>query len=163
MKKNINSPFAETKFDKIYNHKYSSPLIKWFQTTMEPEVKYRLGLMTYEEYETWQAELAAEERRRLRAESGQADTFWSDDEEARENLSTNDYSDFLSQNGIDVSNKTALDFEALAAEYGAEEPSPIVHLTEDEILANVSRDIHGGNILSEAEIAALFEAANNKN
>ena len=148
-------------FDNAYNNKYKSPLIKWYQTSMSYEEKYRLGLLTYAEYQAWQAELAAQA-----ASDNSSDTFWKNDDEIRENISSDDYSDFLSANSIDVSNKTNVDFDSLYAQINGDSDNKdtsddIVYLTQEEILANVNRDIHGGNtILSEAEIAALFEAAN---
>lgn len=147
-----------------YIQRYKSPLIKWYTTNISNEDKFRLGLMTYPEYLAWQEELAREV---AEADSG-SDTFWRGDTGNRENMSEDEYEDFLSQNSIDVSNRTAIDFEALAAslqggELGetGEAGSSIAELSMEEILANVNRDIHGGNtMLSADEIEALFNAYN---
>jgi len=140
-------------FEKLYNNKYRSPLIKWYQTTMTKEEKFKLGLLTYEEYLEWQEELA-------RNANGDSDTFWRNDDANRENLSKEEYDDFLANNSIDIANKSAVDFDALFAEINGEKP-PLPEPDLDEILKNVQKSIHGGNtILSEEEIAALFAAAN---
>ena len=52
--------------------KYKSPLIKWYQATMTKEEKYKLGMMTVDEYYEWQAELAAEEEAK-KAEEAHSD------------------------------------------------------------------------------------------
>jgi len=149
-----------------YNQKYKSPLIKWYNTSMTYEEKYKLGLLTYPEYLEWQKELAEEAAKKEAAEteatSMHSDTFWQNDTTDRSNISSDEYNDFLNNNNIDVSNKTAVDFDALCGEFSdSQNESPIVHLTEEEILENVNKDIHGSSILSEEEIAALFAAANN--
>lgn len=145
-------------FDDKYNNKYRSPLIKWFHTTMTKEEKYKLGLLSYDEYAEWQKELEAEEK-----PDNTPNTFWKDDTETRDNISQESYEDFLANNSIDVSNKTAVDFDSLFAEVNGAPPTP-PEPDIDEILAKVNRDIHGGNtILTEEEIAAMFAAANGEN
>lgn len=149
-----------------YVQRYKSPLVKWYMTNISNEDKFRLGLMTYPEYLAWQEELARE----AAGAGGGSDTFWRDDTESRENMSADDYESFLSQNSIDISNRTAVDFDALVASLQSEDaPAESSGQQEqevslDEILANVNRDIHGGSaVLSEEEIAALFNAANGNN
>ena len=154
MKKNTNPYANKYGKDVIQRPKYQSPLIKWYQTPMTYEQKYRLGLLTLEEYEEWQRQLAEEEKA-----ASQPSTFWGNDDGDRENLASDAYNDFLNANNIDISNNNSVDIDSLLGEYG--EASPIVHLTEEEILANVEKDIHGGSVmLTEEEIAALFAAAN---
>lgn len=148
-----------------YTKKYKSPLIKWYTTNISNEDKLRLGLMTYPEYVAWQQELMKEA-----AGAAGSNTFWKDDTEVRENMSTDDYESFLSQNSIDVSNRTAVDFDALAAslqsgggvtEAASADAAPADVADMDAILASVNRDIHGGaTLLSQEEIDALFNANN---
>lgn len=147
------------RFDQEYSKKYTSPLIKWYQQDLSYEEKYKLGLLTPQEYELWQAELAKESAHEKRGANG-SDTFWSGDQEDRENVSQDEYADILSAAGVDVSNKTSIDFDSLFAEVN-DAPQAPSEPDLDEILANVNRDIHGGSaILSEEEIAALFAQAN---
>lgn len=147
------------KFEKEYSKKYKSPLIKWYQTELSPEEKFRFGVMTYPEYEEWMNQLAREAEEAEAATQNDGATFWANDSEQRNAISTDAYDDFLAQNGLNIDNKTTLDIDALLSEHGTKEPLPEPNL--DEILAAVNRDIHGGSaILSEDEIAAMFAAAN---
>ncbi|MCR4678234.1 MAG: hypothetical protein K5679_05720 [Lachnospiraceae bacterium] len=159
-----------------------NPIIKWYQTNMTYEEKYRFGHITYEEYCAWMYELMNQ------AQSGggvgdstpTADdrgTFWHNDQAERTNLSSNDYNDFLSQNNVDISNRSTVDFDKLASEVGAQgaTPAPTPAPAEavpppaaseevdvNEVLANVNKDIHGGDqMLTQEEIEALFAAAGN--
>ena len=151
-------------------------VVKWYKINMSYEDKARFGLLTYAEFLQWQAELqqkameeangAGTEGNGIVAHAGNTEgaksddgreTFWAADGEDRANVSGDDYADFLSRNQIDVSNKSSVDFEALSKEInkGSEEPSM------DEILASINKANHqGDDILTEAEIAALFAAAN---
>lgn len=97
--------------------RYISPLIKWYQATMSKEEKYKLGLMTYDEYLEWQEELAnaPEELESADTEGSESvnHTFWEDDDGDRENLSSDSYSDFLAENGLDISNKNTVNVDEL--------------------------------------------------
>lgn len=146
-----------------YSNRYVSPVIKWYQVKMTYEEKYRFNLLTYPEYLEWMEELSKEE-----SASNDGKTFWSNDSGERTNVSSAEYEDFLANNNIDVSNSSTINFEALAASVNgsepvAEIPPPPADAYEpsmDEILANVNKDIHGGDaILSQEEIEALFAAA----
>ena len=161
-----------------------NPIIKWYQTNMTYEEKYRFGHITYEEYCAWMYELMNQ------AQSGggagdstptadERGTFWHNDQAERTNLSSNDYNDFLSQNNVDISNRSTVDFDKLASEVGAQgaapapapapapaEAAPPPAASEEvdvnEVLANVNKDIHGGDqMLTQEEIEALFAAAGN--
>ena len=157
-------------------------VVKWYNVKMSYEDKYRFGHITYEEYCAWMYELmnAPQETQESSAEtqsggsvyaaSSAGETFWNGDQQERTNLSANDYNDFLSSNAVDVSNRNTVDFDKLASEVNSATPAPAAEApppaaSEDvdvnEVLANVNKDMHGGDaILSPEEIAALFAAAN---
>ena len=157
-------------------------VVKWYNVKMSYEDKYRFGHITYEEYCAWMYELmnAPQETQESPAEtqsdgsvyaaSSAGETFWNEDRQERTNLSANEYNDFLSSNAVDVSNRNTVDFDKLASEVNSAAPAPAAEATppaasEDvdvnEVLANVNKDMHGGDaILSPEEIAALFAAAN---
>lgn len=160
-------------------------VVKWYNVKMSYEDKYRFGHITYEEYCAWMYELmnAPQETQESPAEtqsdgsvyaaSSAGETFWNRDRQERTNLSANDYNDFLSSNAVDVSNRNTVDFDKLASEVNsdaasapapaAEAPPPAASedVNVDEVLANVNKDMHGGDaVLSQEEIAALFAAAN---
>ena len=144
---------------------------------MTYEEKYRFGHITYEEYCAWMYELMNQAQG---DGGGQADstpsadergTFWHNDQEARTNISSNDYNDFLSQNNVDISNRSTVDFDKLASEVGAQAPAPAEaapppaasqEVDVNDVLASVNKDMHGGDaILSQEEIEALFAQAGN--
>lgn len=157
-------------------------VVKWYNVKMSYEDKYRFGHITYEEYCAWMYELmnAPQETQESPAEtqsdgsvyaaSSAGETFWNEDQQERTNISANDYNDFLSSNEIDVSNRNTVDFDKLASEVSSAAPAPAAEApppaaSEDvdvnEVLANVNKDMHGGDaVLSPEEIAALFAAAN---
>ena len=164
-----------------------NPIIKWYNVKMSYEDKYRFGHITYEEYCAWMYELmntpqVAPEGSDVESAEGNAytasasgNTFWQEDAEKRNNLSSNEYKDFLSSNSVDISNRNTVDFEKLASEVNAEAaasapaaeaapPPPPAETNLDEVLANVNKDMHGGDaILSQEEIEALFAQANGGN
>lgn len=162
-------------------------VVKWYNVKMSYEDKYRFGHITYEEYCAWMYELmnAPQDTQEspsdtqtdgsVYAASSAGETFWNEDRQERTNLSANDYNDFLASNSVDVSNRNTVDFDKLASEVNsgansaaasapvAETPPPAAseNVDVDEVLANVNKDMHGGDaILSQEEIAALFAAAN---
>ena len=161
-------------------------VIKWYNVKESYEEKYRFGHITYEEYCAWMYELmnnpqgSQEETAdgsgngAAYAASSSGNTFWQGDQEKRNNLSSNDYNDFLSSNSVDVSNRNTVDFDKLASEVnsgGAPAPAAPAPAEAappaggdanlDEVLANVNKDMHGGDaILSQEEIEALFAQAN---
>ena len=160
-----------------------NPIIKWYQTNMTYEEKYRFGHITYEEYCAWMYELMNQAQNGSQGDStptaDERGTFWHNDRAERTNLSSNDYNDFLSQNNVDISNRSTVDFDKLASEVGAQgaapapapapapaEAAPPPAASEEvdvnEVLANVNKDIHGGDqMLTQEEIEALFAAAGN--
>ena len=160
-------------------------VVKWYNVKMSYEDKYRFGHITYEEYCAWMYELMntpqetqespsdTQSDGSVYAASSAGETFWDGDRHERTNLSANEYNDFLSSNSVDVSNRNTVDFDKLASEVNsgaASAPAPAVEapppaasedVNVDEVLANVNKDMHGGDaILSPEEIAALFAAAN---
>lgn len=146
--------------------KPTGPILKWYQVKMTYEEKARFNLLTYYEYCEWMEEL-----RKAEEEKSTAKTFWGNDTELRSNVSSDEYEDFLSKNNIDVSNRTAIDFDALVNEVNggnsepqaeaASEPAPAEEQSMEEILASINAANSSGQdkILTEAEIAALFAAA----
>lgn len=162
-------------------HLPNVPVLKKYLFNLSYEEKYRFGILTVYEYYEWMKELAEEAQK----EAGEAEkspeghTFWASDEGERKNLDADAYQDFLVNNSVSVSNSTAFDFDALAKEFSgsdstppaedsapsteeASSPTPAVsdEVNMDEILANVNKDIHGGDaILTQEEIEALFAAA----
>ena len=111
---------------------YSTPLIKWFEATMSRADRYKMGLMSMDEFNEWQEDLAAGKEDEIDAfiigdgagESAPKDmaseaeektnhTFWEDDDGDRENLDQDSYEAFLAQNGLNVSNMNALDIDSL--------------------------------------------------
>ncbi|MBO4617798.1 MAG: hypothetical protein J5717_10610 [Lachnospiraceae bacterium] len=162
-----------------------NPIIKWYQTNMTYEEKYRFGHITYEEYCAWMYELMnAQQNGDAQGEGAggaapsadERGTFWHNDQAERTNISSNDYNDFLSQNNVDISNRSTVDFDKLASEVGSQASAPAPAPTPaeaapppaaseevdvNEVLANVNKDIHGGDqMLTQEEIEALFAAAN---
>lgn len=157
-------------------------VVKWYNVKMSYEDKYRFGHITYEEYCAWMYELmnAPQETQESPAEtqsdgsvyaaSSAGETFWNEDQQERTNISANDYNDFLSSNAIDVSNRNTVDFDKLASEINSAAPAPAAEapppaaseeVDVNEVLANVNKDMHGGDaVLSPEESAALFAAAN---
>ena len=94
--------------------------------------------------------------------SSSGNTFWQSDQQERTNLSSNDYNDFLSSNSVDVSNRNTVDFDKLANEVNNSAPAaeaappPPADTNLDEVLANVNKDMHGGDaILSQEEIEVI--------
>ncbi len=93
-----------------------NPIIKLYQQKLSYEEKYKLGILTYPEYVQWQQELMEQEKEKeSKAEEGS--TFWSADGGNRDNISTEDYNDFLEQNHIDVTNRTYVDFDSLKDQF----------------------------------------------
>lgn len=161
-------------------YKFTGNILKWYNVKMSYEEKYRFGVLTYEEYCAWQYELmcmASGTTTQNQADALSEDEhFWDSDANARLNLSQDDYSSFLANNNIDVSNNTTLNMdellknvpEALIEATPAPETDEIAMASSvsDEVdlnavLRNVTRDIHGETFLSQAEIDAMFAAANN--
>ena len=158
-----------------------NPVVKWYNVKMSYEDKFRFGHITYEEYCAWMYELMnSQQQGDEDAQAGQessdgsaytasssGNTFWQSDQQERTNLSSNDYNDFLSSNSVDVSNRNTVDFDKLANEVNNSTPAaeaappPPADTNLDEVLANVNKDMHGGDaILSQEEIEALFAQAN---
>lgn len=113
-------------------------VIKFFQAPMGLAEKAKLGLLTYPEYLEYEEMLKLKEQEENGEEivfedSEEASpkaprknqTFWQNDESERKNMSSDDYSDFLSQNNVDVTNSTAVNFDELAKslEYAGSSPA----------------------------------------
>lgn len=160
---------------RAWNISPSAPIIKWYQTKLTYEDKYRFGHLSVYEYYVWMNELMAKENEDAESESDSvyesngSSTFWKDDTQERTNVSNDEYASFLSENNIDVSNTTKVDIDSILAEaeddvFNTMEENSNHEVTEAEIndvLDQVNRDIHGDAILTEEEIAALFAAAGN--
>ncbi len=161
---------AETDGKPIQNKVYGT-IIKWYQVKMSYEEKYRFGVITYPEFLEWQQELMKEG-----SEQDTPNTFWAHDDALRQNVSSADYSSFLNQNNIDISNNTTLNMEEIlrtASEADVKMSDPlnekelcIVSGTDGldrdamAILNQVNKDLHQGEaILTQEEIEALFAAA----
>ena len=137
------------------------------------EQKYALGIMTEYEYMLWQQELMQKaEEERLNAEKtavsedeakdlnelfesekefdASKKTFWEGEDGDRENISDNAYEDFLRQNGLDVSNKTATSFDDLVAQAAAEDA-----FKEMELMDEVAR-IQEKFMPTQGNIDSLF-------
>lgn len=93
-----------------------NPIIKLYQQKLSYEEKYKLGILTYPEYVQWQQELM-EEQEKEKEKSEEGSTFWSADGGNRDNISDDDYNDFLAQNNIDVTNSTYVDFDSLKDQF----------------------------------------------
>jgi len=155
----------------VTEKKRENVVIKWWQVKMSLEEKARFGLLTYPEYLEWIEE--CNKKAMGEAESSDTSTFWGNDTEARTNVSNSEYEEFLANNSVDISNSSTIDFAALAAQVEGESGAHSQNTNDvsealtsssepsvDEILANVNRDMHGGDaILSQEEIEALFAAA----
>ena len=125
---------------------YNSPLVKWYQVKLTKRQRYEMGLMSYEEYQEWQEELAAREAAANEQEQTESEpvaddetyqisydesrfeqqepvnhTFWEGEEADRENVSQGSYEQFLQENGIDVSNKNSVDIEKLMEDTATED------------------------------------------
>lgn len=121
------------------------PVIKRYMINYSYEEKFKLGILTPQEYAAWQYELqeknshaledhgqgvraitgpTVEEALSMTAEDDDLSgaTFWANGTGDRDNVSNDDYSKFLSENNLDVSNRTAVDFDALLREQEADTP-----------------------------------------
>ena len=92
-------------------------LIKLYQQKLTYEDKYKLGILTYPEYIQWQQELAEQEKEKKKESASDGATFWSADGGNRDNISNDDYKDFLAQNNIDVHNSSYVDFDSLKNQF----------------------------------------------
>ena len=95
--------------NKARRSKYESPLIKWFQTSGNPEDTLEIDSDKNDKFE-------ALGLKKIEKDDGKNHTFWENDGEDRENLSNDAYDDFLAQNNIDVSNMNAVDISAILRE-----------------------------------------------
>lgn len=128
------------------------PVIKWYETKLSYEEKYRFGKLTPQEYMEWMKELEDKAKH-------EAETFWENDEKERVNISNQSYEEFLSSNNVDISNNTTLDMEKLLSENAPQDSAPVKDYEPnlDEILSNVNKAVHGGaDLLTQEEIEALF-------
>lgn len=143
--------------------------------------KFKLGFITPQEYYYWQQELFEEEQKTKALEdkkkSSKNRTFWEDDEAVRENVSNSDYDKFLRENGLNVSNTTAVDIGAIIQEENQKALDSIGFATTqngiDDILESASEEelqaqalamVNAGKddenrVLTPEEIAALFAEA----
>jgi len=148
------------------------PVIKARQTALSYAEKYRLGILTYPEYLMWQTQImlgladteaSEKEADNISAQKDSSGRFWENDSEIRQNVSASDYEQFLVENSIDVSNNASVDIASLLNDTSAaDSASPQEEETNlDEVLRSVNKDIKGSDVLTEAEIAALFAAAGN--
>lgn len=158
-KKNINTAQYSV-------HPVPQKLIKWYEVKMTYEEKYRFGLLTYGEYIEWMQELqdaeTVNDTQEVACASGELTeddkgTFWHKDGGERKNVSSGDYTEFLSENHVDVSNRNTVDFDKLATEVNG--PAVSEEVSCDDILKQVNKDIHGDTYLSQEEIEALFAAS----
>lgn len=158
-------------------------IIKRHQINYSYAEKYKLGFISPQEYAIWQDELykkAQEEAARaLEDKSKEGKTFWENDTGIRKNVSNDDYDKFLKENGLDVSNTTAVDVSAIIND---ENEKTIKNLgivstqgTVDTILSSANAEdaqaeavamlssntdqSDPNRVLSADEIAALFAAA----
>lgn len=132
-----------------------SPVIKWYETNLTYEEKYRFGKLTPQEYMEWMQELCKKTEE-------ESHTFWQNDTEERSNISNSKYEEFLANNHVDISNDTTVDVEKLLGEMNGSSQGMAADYEPDinEVLASVDKDIHGGNMLTQEEIEALFAEAN---
>lgn len=112
------------------------PVIKRYMINYSYEEKFKLGILTPQEYAAWQYELQEKNSHALEDSSQGAPaltgptveealsmtveeedfsgaTFWANGTGDRNNVSNDDYSKFLSENNLDVTNRTSVDFDAL--------------------------------------------------
>ncbi len=141
-------------------------IIKRFQIDYSNEQKYKLGIMSMEEYVAWQIQLQQMEQEGENAPK-QNHTFWEQDEVERLNISNEAYDDFLAQNKIDVSNNAMVDIDAIinstveasSNEAEAVEEAVSAALAEEEVDTSA---LPGGDdpnrVLTPEEIQALFAA-----
>lgn len=153
-------------------------IIKRFQIDYSLEQKYKLGIMTYEEYGEWlviERNKAFEEARRKEEEkSSNAATFWGNDKTVRKNVSDDDFDKFLRENNLDVKNDAHVDVNAIINEQNnavldsigfSTTQDSINEIMESADEEKVLQDIMAANagddanrVLSTEEIAALFAA-----
>ncbi|MBO4680022.1 MAG: hypothetical protein J5626_10150, partial [Lachnospiraceae bacterium] len=132
-----------------------NPVVKWYNVKMSYEEKYRFGHISYEEYCAWMYELMNAPQQSMEATGSESadgnaytasstgNTFWQEDQEKRNNLSANDYNDFLSSYSVDISNRNTVDFDKLASEVNSgaasapaeAAPPPPADTNLDEVLA----------------------------
>lgn len=162
-------------------------IIKRFWINYSYEEKFRLGIMTPQEYAAWQMELFQKQQEEQEAERAakeeasaaeiEGGTFWANDKAVRMNLSSDDYSKFLAENGLDVTNTTAVDVGQLIRQENDKVIDSIGFTTaqgsidgifesadqeraqeEAVMMASTSDNSDPNRVLSEEEIAALFAA-----
>ena len=152
-------------------------VIKRFQIDYSYEQKYKMGILTMEEYVAWQIQLS---QRAQEAQSEQEHidhTFWEHEEHERPNIPENEYEQFLLNNQVDVRNRAMVDVNAIISEHEA--PSGGRTEADTEVLSEAEAmeqavamavsssmadpaDLPGGDdpnrVLSPDEIQALFAA-----
>lgn len=153
-------------------------IIKRFQIDYSLEQKYKLGIMTPEEYGQWlviEHEKALEEARKKESEkAGNSATFWGNDRTVRRNVSDDDFDKFLKDNNLDVTNDTHVDVGAIIQKQNDEMLSSIGYTTAQDSISEIMesadeektlQDIMAANagddanrVLTTEEIAALFAA-----
>lgn len=156
----------------IPHHMPYTSIIKRFQIDYSYAEKYKLGIITFDEFQIWQAELAKE--REGQAEEGdyldelingavsqKNHTFWENDTSDRLNVSSDAYGEFLLANNLDVSNVNAVDFDALAKQQETKPPVEEEVDLDAILAAAVPMGSNTGteSMLSQAEIDALFASA----
>lgn len=86
-------------------------VIKRYMINYSYEEKYKLGILTPQEYYQWQFELEEKAKAEANSKSSEKHTFWEGEDEPRQNVSDDDYQAFISQNGLDLTNVNSLSFE----------------------------------------------------
>ena len=137
-----------------------------------------MGILSMEEYVAWQIQLS-QKAQEVQPEQEHIDhTFWERDEKERRNIPENEYEEFLSNNQVDVRNRTTLDMDSIINAHempagGQTGDDDTEKLSEAEAMEQAvamavsssmadSSDLPGGDdpnrVLSPDEIQALFAA-----
>jgi len=133
-------------------------VIKRYMIDYSYEQKYRLGILTAEEYAMWMHQLAEEKRKEAEEERKKAksegSTFWANDKGARMNVSSDDFDKFLAANNLDVSNNTSVNVEALIQENNQSLLDSIGFATTQDSITSIV-----DSASAEEEQAAILAAA----
>ncbi len=153
-------------------------VIKRFQIDYSYEQKYKMGILSMEEYVAWQIQLSQKAQEAQPKQEHIDHTFWERDEKERRNIPENEYEEFLLNNQVDVRNRTTLDMDSIinahempaGGQTGDDDTEGLseAEAMEQAVAMAVSSsmedpsDLPGGDdpnrVLSPDEIQALFAA-----
>lgn len=110
-------------------------VIKRFQIDYSYEQKYKMGILSMEEYVAWQIQLSQKAQEAVLPR--QDHTFWEKEKTERLNIPEDEYEEFLEHNQVDVRNRTTVDVDAI--------------INENEMMMSQGQTDDDTEVMSEAE------------